>query len=156
METVGLFCFVVIAFVCLAVFHLVIFSCLVHVVAVRVLMLVYPIIMISGVDDQEYLALHSIVWALWFVVDFGIVVLWFGRIHVKVDALELIGYESRSVNLTVQGNTLKTLKHRINRVYGNMQLVKYIKKTLIEKFGEDVALIIQMYAFPEWSQSEEK
>ena len=153
----ALMCFCIpFGFLCWTILHVVTFPCFMHCVVVRALIVIYPIIMLSGVDDGEYLALHWIIWALLVAVYFGIMVLWFGRIDPKVDALTMIGYPNNSVNLTVRGNTLKTLKHRINRVYGGMQLVKYIKQALNEKFGEDVAAVIQMYAFPEWSQSVEK
>ena len=55
-----------------------------------------------------------------------------------------------SINLTLKNNTSEEFERKINVCYGVVQLSKYIQEVLIQKFGDDVALIIVEYAFDEW------
>ena len=108
-----------------------------HCVVGRMLILVYPLVMIFAVDGIQYLTLHWVIWFLYTTVSISVLMLWMGSIRMKANALELIAPKESTVDLSDL-----SLERQIGRIYGNVQQTKYIEHLLKQKFGEDVAVVI--------------
>ena len=130
---------------CLTVFHLAFIGYFIS----RVLIIFYPLIVLVRGDYDLYLGIHWCILVIFVGLNTSILVLLFSHILPILEAINMIR-PNDTINLTLKNNTTEQFRRKINVCYGVVQLSKYIQQVLIEKFGDDVALLIVEYAFAEW------